>query len=190
MGCVLFWSCPVSVHAPLLPSCSLPLLSASFHSSSLGFFFWFFWCSFLAQLLLFPFFSAFLVLLASLTTHRSPIFCAFSPLAFSKPTALFGCILHPCAAFSAPMEVSAPSIVGLPEELFALIAPHLTLWEVCQLRATCRKIILRCSAVLAGGCEPTRDNIVRSDNRQCVPAAVLAWAVGSSSGRYTTSMYW
>lgn len=58
---------------------------------------------------------------------------------------------------------------------FALIAPYLSLGEVCRLRASCHRL-LRCSAVLAGGCLPQTRRFER--NGKCVPDAVLAWAVG------------
>lgn len=81
------------------------------------------------------------------------------------------------AGATAMPAVATPSLVDLPGELFAYIAPYLNLWEVCQLRATCRSMA-RYSAELVGVCKPASCSLIR--NGECVPAAVLAWAVAGS----------
>lgn len=78
-------------------------------------------------------------------------------------------------AAAAATPLVASSLLDISDELFARIAPYLSLGDVCRLRATCRRL-LRCSAVLAGGCKPQQRNFERKG--KCVPETVLAWAVG------------
>lgn len=87
------------------------------------------------------------------------------------------------AATSAEMSILTPGFVDLPDDVFALIAPLLSLGEVCRLRATCHRL-LRCSALLAGACQPATRPFYRSG--ECVPEAVLAWAIGH---RYMAGVY-
>lgn len=77
-----------------------------------------------------------------------------------------------------PEELPAPSLSHLPKELFVVVASHLKLPEICQLRATCRTIA-RYSALLTGACVAGRCKLVQHGT--CVPEAVLAWAVGGES---------
>lgn len=76
-------------------------------------------------------------------------------------------------------HVSLPGLVDLPDELFALVAPYLTLKDIYQLRATCRKV-WHCSAVLARACQSATRQL-KSDGEDAPRKAVLAWAMASSS---------
>lgn len=72
---------------------------------------------------------------------------------------------------------AAPSLIGLPTELFALMAAYLNLADVCRLRATCRTMVGH-SATVAGACITKRCELVQ--HGAYAPEAVLAWAVGGN----------
>lgn len=155
-----------SVAVPVSVSVSLSLFPLALSSLSL--------------LYLLPFFSLSLSLnlspLSLLSSCSSPLFSLLSPLAFLLPSC--------CLSFRLSCDHTAimslnelrpqPSLVDLPRELIALMAPHLQLADVCQVRATCRTLA-SCSAALAGACRPARCALVRDG--VFAPEAVLAWAV-------------
>lgn len=74
-----------------------------------------------------------------------------------------------------PPSPPAHSLLDLPGDVFALVARHLTLSDVCQLRVTCRTM-LGYSALLAGACVAELRMLFQDGAG--APEAVLAWAVG------------
>lgn len=73
---------------------------------------------------------------------------------------------------------AGPNLLDLPPELFVLIARHLELREIGQLRATCR-VMVGYSALLAGACKPVTLWLCREHQSTFAPVTVLAWAVNS-----------